>query len=282
MTESVGYYVGIGAQKCGTTWLGAVYLRHHPQVFYPPIGELHHYDTLGLGAHEGNNRAARRKFDQLVAAFDPADPAKVHRLQVLLKRLEMIHRPEAYRELFEQFRGDARAWGEITPNYSTLGPAGFARILEDQPDASFLFVLRNPVDRYWSHLRFRTHQGSPIDPELDFAGKLGDPHFYDRTDYVATLEALDGLVEPDRLLVLFYEDLFSPRGPEQVRRITDFLGVEYLEPALDITRNVAPSASLDPELRRLGVRHFTHVSRGVEERIGRLPEIWRADLEAYT
>ncbi len=37
-------FVGIGAQKTGTTWL-ADYLAYHDQVCFSPIKELHYFDT---------------------------------------------------------------------------------------------------------------------------------------------------------------------------------------------------------------------------------------------
>ena len=36
-------FLGIGAQKAGTTWL-ALNLGVHPQVWLPPIKELHYFD----------------------------------------------------------------------------------------------------------------------------------------------------------------------------------------------------------------------------------------------
>jgi flagellin-specific chaperone FliS len=41
------YFVGIGAQKAGTTWL-ANYLDAHPQVAFSPIKELHFFDAVFL------------------------------------------------------------------------------------------------------------------------------------------------------------------------------------------------------------------------------------------
>ena len=36
-------FLCIGAQKAGTSWLNSVLLEH-PQIFMPPINELHYFD----------------------------------------------------------------------------------------------------------------------------------------------------------------------------------------------------------------------------------------------
>ena len=39
-------FLCIGAQKAGTSWLNNVLLEH-PQVFMPPVNELHFFDRVG-------------------------------------------------------------------------------------------------------------------------------------------------------------------------------------------------------------------------------------------
>jgi hypothetical protein len=44
-------FLGIGAQKSGTTWLHDN-LARHPQVWLPPVKEIHYFDRpdLSLGS----------------------------------------------------------------------------------------------------------------------------------------------------------------------------------------------------------------------------------------
>lgn len=41
------FFLGVGAQKAGTSWIGK-YLNSHPQVFMSPIKELHYFDCKYL------------------------------------------------------------------------------------------------------------------------------------------------------------------------------------------------------------------------------------------
>ena len=57
-------FLGIGAQKSGTTWLSE-HLKPHPGVFIPEVKELHYWDwrqNLGLDWYRdraGGNEARR-------------------------------------------------------------------------------------------------------------------------------------------------------------------------------------------------------------------------------
>ncbi|MGD1948605.1 MAG: hypothetical protein ACFB14_03045 [Leptolyngbyaceae cyanobacterium] len=43
MTSQAIDFLGIGAQKAGTTWLWSI-LKTHPDVWIPPKKELHYFD----------------------------------------------------------------------------------------------------------------------------------------------------------------------------------------------------------------------------------------------
>src|SRR5947207_15861690 len=42
-------FLGIGAARAGTTWLHSN-LRRHPQIWLPPVKELHYFDLQRRGA----------------------------------------------------------------------------------------------------------------------------------------------------------------------------------------------------------------------------------------
>ena len=50
MTEA--FFVGLGAQKTGTSWLWE-YLQSHPEVGASPIKEMHFFDSKYTAAHRG-------------------------------------------------------------------------------------------------------------------------------------------------------------------------------------------------------------------------------------
>src|SRR5688500_15058077 len=55
-----------------------------------------------------------------------------------------------YAKNFRHASGKVR--GEITPRYGVLPPSRIAYIRHVMPDVRLVFMMRNPVDRAWSHM----------------------------------------------------------------------------------------------------------------------------------
>ena len=63
------FFVGIGAQKSGTTWLARM-LAGHPDVFVTPVKEIHYFDHVrGITQHlsDAKRRSRYRKYFQRMA-----------------------------------------------------------------------------------------------------------------------------------------------------------------------------------------------------------------------
>ena len=108
-------FVGIGAQRCGTSWWYAAAIRSHPQVQRSALGKEVHF------------------FDRFWRGEAPPDLAV------------------RYGRLFPRPRG--KLTGEWTPGYMAdfWTPA---LLREAAPDARLLVMLRDPVERYRSALAF--------------------------------------------------------------------------------------------------------------------------------
>lgn len=110
-------FIGLGAMKCGTTWLDAV-LRTHPDVYMSRRRkEVHFFDE-----HYERGIAWYERF------FPKAgDLASCRQSGISPPRI-----------------------GEITPLYLYHSDTA-ARIYNYLPNCRFLIILRNPVDRAYSH-----------------------------------------------------------------------------------------------------------------------------------
>ncbi len=275
------FFVGIGAAKAGTTWL-AGYLRSHPQVYVSPLKELHYFDERHLPELAGNVSA--RFLEQtrhVVARIESIDDkSRLLRLQHLTKRLEMTHRPRAYVEYFQQFaRPRHRAFGEITPSYAMLGEAGFRDVLSRFPRARFLFILRNPVDRYWSQLRFARRLQQDFDPIAELQRRVHDPQFALRTQYEKTLQNLDRTVPGNQLFTTFYEDLFGADGNAVLERLCAFLDIEPLPGDFGTIPNKGLPQELPAADRRAIAGFFAPTYQYVVDRFQEaVPERWRQDM----
>jgi hypothetical protein len=139
---------------------------------------------------------------------------------------------------------DGAICGEASPLYLALGSAA-QRIHASVPDARLVALLRNPIDRAYSHYRMAVRRGLET---RDFASAIrdqqargtprGDPEDFER-DYLAfgayghSLAAYLTRFARSQIHVEFTEEL--ARDPAGVmRRITAFLGADpgFAYPAL--------------------------------------------------
>lgn len=231
--QGVSILFGIGAQKAGTSWLYH-YLGQHPACRPGPIKELRYFDTVsGVGRV---NRVKRR------SQWKRLDLTDIVEREAWLQGVEKIHAvctaPDPNHQSYVDLLTDGLQPGQvaldITPNYARLSAETFRQMAE-LGDTRFLFLLREPVSRLWSAVRFKiaNEVEDPAEFEtacrswLDFMLGSDKPRQFAWSDYAATLERLDTAVPAERKLVLFYEDLFSP---ETAMRICDFLGIERRSP----------------------------------------------------
>ncbi len=278
MCETSQYFCGIGAQRAGTTWLSK-YLENHPQVLMSPIKELHYFDRIHLGSRLHIQRM-KKNVENLCKSIKMSE----NELISLEARIEFIlmNNDMRYKLFFEKRLKEEKAFGEITPEYALLEKDGFEHIKKIFPFAKLIYILRNPADRIWSaiHLFCRNNNIS-IDKEV--LGRMlknaleKQNHFYLHTNYRRTLEVLKIVEIP--VLVLFYEDLFSAEGEKEVRKITDFLGIDFIKPAFDKKINKATEKSMPNDIREKLIERYLFVYEYVKEYFGYLPESWEKDME---
>jgi hypothetical protein len=125
-------YLIIGAQKAGTTSLFK-YLTNHPNVAMVNPKEIHYY-TINFSKGELWYR---------------------------------MHFPTAaYRWIYKQLKGQHLLSGESTPYY-LFHPHVPKRAAKDIPNAKLIILLRNPVDRAYSHYK-HTVRNHPERETLSF------------------------------------------------------------------------------------------------------------------
>lgn len=177
-----------------------------------------------------------------------------------------------YRSKFPMRVGHGQSiTGEASPYYM-FHPLAPARIAAALPGVRCVAVLREPVQRAWSHYRYSLQRGfEDLAPEKAFAREeerlagevermVLDPGYQSfahrhrtylaRGRYVEHLEALYAHVPPERVLVLRSEDLFAdPAGT--CNRVFGFLGL----PAHDLGPVPVYKAAL-PAPMPDGIRSF--------------------------
>ncbi len=194
-------FIIAGAQKCGTT---AVFnaLSLHPDIGVSVPKEVHFFDNDALFSHP------------------PVDYDQYHR----------------------HFRPDdcSRLRGEATPAYLYWQPCP-ARIKAYNPAIKLILILRNPVERAYSHWNMLTHKGRETLPfgealraeparlrQAD-TGQSKPYSYMDRGFYACQLERYLSLFAREQILVLPYEELVADFG-QVYRTLCDFLGLRAIDP----------------------------------------------------
>lgn len=203
----------IGAPKCGTTSLYH-FLSQHPQICMSDEKEPYFFCYSG------------REF-----AFGGPGGEEFAR--------SIVTQQGDYEALFRPVR-DHAAIGEATPFYLYC-PAAPERIRQLVPNARLIAILKNPVDRAFSHyLHFRLRYAEPLETFEEalnaeagrVAANWGPGYHYQRLGfYAAQLKRYRSCFEAQQIKVCLQSDLSQFPG-RTLEECFDFLGVRR-ELALD-------------------------------------------------
>jgi hypothetical protein len=197
-------FVIVGAARCGTTSLYA-YLRQHPEVFMSPEKETDYFSLGDLPPDEVPRNAS---------------PYRAR------SRAE-------YEHLFAG-AGAAGAVGEASPTY-LFYPRSAARMQRVIPRAKLICILRDPVERAYSHYALARKMGFEVEEDFAAAVALEDERWAGdrsmRFTYTRASLYHDGLHElwsrfprERTLLLLFHEFAADPAGT--MRTVHEFVGVD--------------------------------------------------------
>lgn len=233
-------FLGIGAHKAGTTWLH-YQLSQHQQVWLPPLKELHFFDRSTrypspnylsttspiqriLGTQSWERSRTRHLLDRCIAC------ARRRQFQesIWWSKLILGYYSESwYCSLFPPASATQRT-GEITPAYSILDREDVARIKRINPEMQLIFLIRNPIDRAWSAIRYdreRDYVNYSLDTTPEIMEALQRPGLKLRGDYERTIDTYLEYFDSSQILVCFYDAI--QRDPiNLMSKITDFLGVD--------------------------------------------------------
>ena len=189
------HFIGIGAARSGTSWLHNT-LKEHPRISFGLQKELNFFNDT---------------YASYSAHILPKNFTKG--LDWYLRQLVLE---------------EDKINGEISPTYFTDENAP-SRIKQLFPHVKILVILRNPIDRAYSHYRlFRSGPGISSPPDFDVAVHEY-PDFRDGGLYFKHLSRYYELFPAEQIGVFLYDDL--ERNPEKLLRdVERFLGVNEFIP----------------------------------------------------
>lgn len=272
----------VGAAKAGTSWLHRQ-LSQHPECRFRAIKELHYFDALERGRLDqqiAHHRAQQSDLKaRLAARGGVATPEQQQRLADRAEWLEVLGRGEDPAAYVEYMTRDARAGqvvADMTPAYALLPSERLARMAQLTPDVRMLYLLRDPVERLWSHVRMiaarRDEQGvvtaRRCENILDRVFSGAEEQIVMRSDYAGALRRL--AVVGEKLLVEVFEDMVAGPG---FQRICAFLGIAPRTGDLAPV-HVGQSLAMTGDQRQAAARYLAPQYDAAERYFGQLPEAW--------
>jgi hypothetical protein len=199
-------FIGIGAPKCGTTWLSAQ-LEAHPQIGFAPNKEIYYFaDTI-----------LRRMANQELRCFERG--------------------VAWYHEQFPTLGGAITCRGEFCPAYLYSEEAA-ARIAAYRPDIKLLVCLRPPVEMIYSWYWYNRNAVVASLPE-SFEEMMESPFLRDLGCFARHLRPYLNLFPAKNILVVQFGAI--RRDPDHVRHgVYEFLNVAAdVKPQLEAGKNPA-------------------------------------------
>ncbi len=189
----------------------------------PPVKELHYFDQLSRVQRAAHPRCR-----------DERDRRFLERLKSL--SAEPGIDLENYGRLFEPKA--SLISGDISPNYSTLSDEVIRQVAGYFPNLKVIFLARDPVQRFWSHLSMEVHyrQIEPFDAtDINEVNRnLSRRGMLLRSYPSAVVARWKRYVEPGHFRVYFFDDLQN--NPAELRRsILRFLGADPDKPGTGLT-----------------------------------------------
>jgi hypothetical protein len=259
VTDAPIICLGVGATKSGTSWLHR-YLAGHPGCHFRSIKELHYFDALERGTV--NRQIATRSAEVAAltarAASGRAGPQVAARLADRTDWLRVLTAGRedvpGYIDYLLAGRAGRAVVGEVTPAYALVSEDRLHAMATMAPDVRFVYLMRDPVARLWSHVRMIAGRRSGTGvADAARCGRIlrrtmaGDePEIATRGDYKSALDKFARAIDPARLLVLVFEDLVSGRA---AGRLSAFLGLEDRAPD-PAPVHVGQALALSPEQAR--------------------------------
>ncbi|MGB0383480.1 MAG: sulfotransferase [Ardenticatenaceae bacterium] len=210
-------FLGIGVQKGGTTWLDRN-LRVHPQIWMPPTKTIRYFNEssptpliIRAFGKEYYDQRWRKYVLKLFRRFRKRKPD-----QQWAWNMRYVLLPRTDRWYLSLFRPEAgQVGGEITPAYCRMPLDVVQHIHTLAPQAKIIYLIRNPIDRIWSHMAMRfDKRGCQLEELSDeeLHEFLISKSAVDYSNCVMTLSNWEQVYPADQFFVGFFDQLKSDSG----------------------------------------------------------------------
>mgnify|MGYP001626746228 CR=1 FL=1 len=191
------FYLGVGAQKAGTTWLFNQ-LRFHKKGFIFCTKEMHTFDVAFL-----NDTVSNKEF------FTHPD------VNIDETRKTLMDHPERYFNYFDNLMTDENPYsGDFTPDYANLTVEHFKYIKSEferrDINLKIVYLMREPTTRLKSMMKMRRRNVGQFPPLRSLIEQKGRPGCDDNySNYKRVVETIESVFDKKDIFYAFYELMFQ-------------------------------------------------------------------------
>jgi hypothetical protein len=286
------FFICLGAQKAGTTWL-AQQLRAHPEFSLPPHKELGYFDSFYTGSFE---RVRQKKLVRLAENLNGLAESDESLSQAQASNLRwqanyaIVARDgyddQWYWSLFRDLDPE-KVTGDFSPNYSLLPEEGIRHMKVCAPHAKLFFILRNPVERTWSGALYALRKQIQKKKEIPSARRIRAATLSaiqrSFSDYRKIIQSYEGVFGSNSLNFLFYDDLKSdPLGFLQTFCEMNDVGFDAAWfKGVNKRINEGPSVEKNPQILAEIAKSSMEQLEWLAQRFGTVAQAWKRDAEAF-
>ena len=286
----------VGATKAGTSWMYR-YLHDHEACYARSVKECHYFSTFNPKKLVRQLKVLNRLIVQYEARLLEAEAADdIVRILNLSRRIDdtkalimalSAERSDdsAYLEYLQAGRTDETVVLDVTPAYALLEPAEILRISKLPIRVKLQYLMRDPLERLWSHVRMVAKRS--MKEGQDFLAACQDilkrvvynheeAHIVTRGDYKANITRFTSVFDSSQFQIGFSENLQD--GPE-FDAMCAYWGVkgtsaQHIKPA-----HVGLAAPFPEALRRDSLKFLKTQYDFVADNFVELPANWQKNRE---
>lgn len=205
------HFMIVGPQRTGTSWM-VWNLRTHPHIFLSDPKEIHFFNCLKNPAHP---KYRSNDLGWYLRFFHDTPLSYTRKMYHCLLRYGEPYRP--------------RIRGEATASYAALGKDVIGDIVSLRPDIKIILMIRNPVERAWSHAKkdLPKRMRRPLSeiPAQEFERFFSDDYQLACGRYTRMIRNWTEMLRDGNLFIGRFDDIRT-RPEDLLCRICTFLGVD--------------------------------------------------------
>lgn len=232
-------FLSTGAMKAGTTW---VYdkLQHNPNIHFSKEKEIYYFshidgiaNSLSLDKRKQRAKKAIRTSSRALKTGELSLPEHMENIDWYLNYTANEVNDTWYFNLFEEalIKDPTQYIADFSNLTCFLSNEGWSHVRNVAKRIKVIYILRNPIDRLWSHykfhLQFVNHKEmkSPEENIELFRRITSKPWFYRNSLYSVNIKNMKEFLNEDEFKIYYLDDISS--NPESyLKDIEDFIGVD--------------------------------------------------------